>query len=202
MALSRADFAAIRMYGRVLVNVLQERDPATRLHCDRVVELCGALGRACALGVGDLRCLWLVAALHDVGKIGIPDAVLLKPARLTADERKQIETHAERGQRIVLAIGVAGADKVALCVRHHHENFDGSGYPDRLRGEDIGHIARILAIVDAYDAMSAMRPYQQRRSHDDIMNTLNDESGRRFDPYLVRRFAAIVGGNGWKAPLH
>jgi HD-GYP domain-containing protein (c-di-GMP phosphodiesterase class II) len=200
MALSRDGYAAISSYSRVLSKALEEKDGTTRRHCDRVIELCGAFGRHCKLDSGDLRQLRLAAALHDIGKIGIPDRVLLKPGGFAADEWKEMQSHAERGQRIVRAIAVDGAEAVALAVRHHHENFDGSGYPDGLAGEDIPFVARMVAVADAYDAMGVMRPYQSRRSHEQIMDVLVDESDSRYDPYLVARFAEIIGDSSWKAP--
>ncbi|MDD5248917.1 MAG: HD domain-containing protein [Rhodocyclaceae bacterium] len=200
MAVSRDAYAAISSYSLVLSRALDEKDGTTRRHCDRVVELCGAFGRHCQLDSADLRQLRLAAALHDIGKIGIPDCVLLKPGGFVADEWKEMQSHAERGQRIVQAIAVEGAAAVALAVRHHHENFDGSGYPDGLTGEDIPYAARMVALADAYDAMGVLRPYQPRRNHEEIMAILDEESGSRYDPFLLARFAEVIGESSWKAP--
>lgn len=200
MTLSWNGYTAISSYSRVLARALDERDGTTRRHCDRVVELCGAFGRACMLEARELRRLRLAAALHDIGKIGVPDCVLLKPGNLDGEEWKEMQSHPERGQRIVLAIGIEGVEEIAFAVRHHHENVDGSGYPDGLRGEDIPYAARMLAIADAYDAMGVPKPYQHRRGHEQIMNILDDESGRKFDPYLLSRFAGMIDESSSKAP--
>ena len=200
MAFGSDEHAAISSYSRVLAKALDERDGVTRRHCDRVVELSGALGRACRLEAVELRLLRLAAALHDVGKIGIPDYVLMKPTTLVGEEWEAMQSHPERGQRIVLSIGVDGVEAIGLAVRHHHENFDGGGYPDGLAGEHIPYTARMLAIADAYDAMGIPQPYQHRRSHEQIMDILDEEGGHRFDPFLLARFAAMIGHSSWKAP--
>lgn len=201
MALSRDGYLAISSYCRVLSRALDEKDATTRRHCDRVVGLCEAFGRYCKLGAGDLHQLRLAAVLHDIGKIGIPDCVLLKPGAFDDDEWREMQSHAERGERIVQAIALDGAGAVAHVVRHHHESFDGSGYPDGLRGEAVPYASRMVALADAYDAMAGLRPYQQRRSHKQIMEILAAESGARFDPYLLARFAAMIHDSGWRAGL-
>ncbi|MDO8932166.1 MAG: HD domain-containing protein [Rhodocyclaceae bacterium] len=200
MGISKSGYAAISSYGRALSKALDERDVATRRHCDRVIELAGAFGRMCSLDSGAMRQLRLVAALHDIGKIGIPDRVLLKPGRLVGDDWREMQSHTERGERIVLSIAVDGVEEVALAVRHHHEHFDGGGYPDRLAGEDIPFTARMVAIADGYDAMAVARPYHVRRSHEEIMGILGDEEGRKYDPYLLGRFAQMIGESSAKAP--
>lgn len=199
MALSEKSYAAISSYGRALAMALDERDEPTRRHCDRVIEIAGAFGRCYGFDSGDLRRLRLTAALHDIGKIGIPDQVLRKPGRLDSAELKEMQSHSVRGERIVRAIAVEGVDAVALAVRHHHESFDGSGYPDGLAGEDIPLVARMVAIADAYDAMASPRSYRQRRSHEEIMDILGDETGRKYDPDLMARFAAMIGESSHKA---
>ncbi|HEX8963491.1 MAG TPA: HD domain-containing phosphohydrolase [Rhodocyclaceae bacterium] len=199
MALSLNRYAAMKGYSRVLARALDEKDEATRLHCERVIELAGDLGRHCKLASGDLRHLRLAAALHDVGKIGIRDAVLLKPGKFDEQEWREMQSHSERGERIVLAIEVEGAREVALAVRYHHEDYDGAGYPDGLCGEEIPVIARMVALADAYDAMAEPRPYHPRRDHAQIMAVLDEESGARFDPWLVERFKEMIRHSAWRA---
>jgi HD-GYP domain-containing protein (c-di-GMP phosphodiesterase class II) len=199
MAVSLNRYAAMNGYSRVLARALDEKDSPTRLHCERVIDLAGDLGRRCKLTTGDLRHLRLAAALHDVGKIGIRDAVLRKPGKFDAEEWQEMQSHSERGERIVQAIEIDGAHKIAQAVRHHHEDFDGAGYPDGLCGEEIPFIARLVAIADAYDAMAEPRPYHARRSHAQIMAVLDDESGARFDPWLLERFKEIVEHSPWRA---
>jgi HD-GYP domain-containing protein (c-di-GMP phosphodiesterase class II) len=199
MPKERDRLGAISSYGRVLATALDERDVATRKHCDRVIELAGAFGRHCEFDADVLRCLRLSALFHDVGKIGIPDRILHKRGRLDRAEWLQMRSHCERGQRIVEAIDVEGVEEIAAAVRHHHENFDGSGYPDRLAGEDIPFVARVVAILDGYDAMSMPRTYRRARSHEAIMSVLREEAGRKYDPVLFASFERMIAGSCRKA---
>jgi HD-GYP domain-containing protein (c-di-GMP phosphodiesterase class II) len=182
-----------------LSTALDERDAATQDHCDRVSGLCLELGQACALTDRELKQLRLAAGLHDVGKIGIPDDVLKKPGPFDASDRAVMKTHPERGERIVLASELEDVALIAAVVRFHHERFDGSGYPDGLRGEEIPLFARIVALVDAYDAMARLRPHSFRRSHAEIMRELNREDSGQHDPYLIRKFAALIGQSRFRA---
>jgi HD-GYP domain-containing protein (c-di-GMP phosphodiesterase class II) len=200
MALSPQGFAAISSYSRVLAQALDERDAYTRRHCDRVIELCGALGRFCGLAEHELHSLRLTAVLHDIGKIGIPDRVLLKPGRLDAAEWSEMRSHAVRGQQIVDAIAVDGAQEIALGVRHHHEHFDGSGYPDGLAGEGIPYVSRMVAVADGYDAMALPRPYRKTSCHEDAMAMLHEYDGRVYDPYLLARFSAMIENSSRHVP--
>lgn len=200
MSLSKCAIVTISSYGRVLSQALDERDGFTRRHCDRVIELAGSFGRACGLSSTDLQHLRLSALFHDIGKIGIPDHVLLKPGRLAAEDWTVMRTHPERGQRIVESIGIDGVADIARGVRHHHEYIDGSGYPDGLAGEDIPYAARMVSIVDGYDAMADSRPYHPGRPHEEIMGIMQAEVGHKYDPYLFDRFAAMIGGSHRKAP--
>jgi HD-GYP domain-containing protein (c-di-GMP phosphodiesterase class II) len=199
MAFSKDGYLAMKGYSRVLASALDEKDAPTRLHCERVIGLAADLGRHCGLAPADQRHLRLAAALHDIGKIGIRDAVLQKPGKFDEAEWQEMQTHSERGERIVVTIEVEGAHEVALAVRHHHEDFGGGGYPDGLSGEAIPYIARMVAIADAYDAMTEPRPYQSRRSHETIMAVLEDERGKRFDPYLLTRFAEMIDMSALRA---
>lgn len=175
-------------FSRALVTALCERDGYTREHSDRVAVLATILGVECGLTQQELRLLGIAAAMHDIGKIGIPDNILLKPARFVADEWEIMKSHAVRGERILRSIEIEGMDTVATAVRHHHEHFDGGGYPDRLAGEDIPVMSRILSIVDSYDAMSMTRPYHPARTHEQVMNILRDEQGGKHDPAILERF--------------
>jgi putative nucleotidyltransferase with HDIG domain len=175
-----------------LTVALDLRDAYTRGHCDRVVALALALAAKLDVAPPELGMLRICALFHDVGKIGVPDAVLLKPGRLAPEEWEQMKSHAEHGEKIVRATGVAGAERLADVIRHHHESFDGSGYPDGLRGEAIPLLCRILLVVDAYDAMGSGRPYHRPRSHAQIMAILESESGSKLDPEVFRPFAALI----------
>lgn len=200
MALTKTTASVISGYGRVLSMALDERDGVTRRHCDRVIELCGALGRHLGLDGLALRRVRLCGLFHDIGKIGIPDRVLLKPGPFDAEEWREMRSHPVRGQRIVEAIGIEGVDAIALGVRHHHENYDGSGYPDGLAGEDIPFEARVVAIADSYDAMAMPRPYHGARGHARIMDILRQEAGRKYDPYLLARFEKLIVDSSRRAP--
>lgn len=200
MAISNSSASAIASFGRVLLKALDERDAPTKSHCDRVIERTAKFGRLLGLAGVELDRLQLCGLFHDIGKIGIPDLVLLKPGPFDEREWSEMRSHAERGQRIVEAIDLDGVDKIALGVRHHHENFDGSGYPDGLAGEDIPMEARIVAIVDAYDAMAMPRPYHQAKNHRDIMNIMCTEAGHKYDPVLMNCFERLFTYGCGKAP--
>ena len=175
-----------------LSTALQERDGYTRSHCDRVSHLATLLGRHVGLDAAALSDLALAARFHDVGKIGIPDSVLLKPDRLEPEEMAIMRSHAERGERVFLATGREDAPRVARLIRQHHEAWDGSGYPDGLRGAEIALGARILAVADSYDAMTTTRPYRAPIPHGRVMDILRSEAGTRLDPLLVAAFEELV----------
>ena len=175
-------------FARALVAALDERDGHTRKHSDRVAMLAVALGRRCGLDSAELRQLGIAALMHDIGKIGIPDSVLLKPDGFTADEWEVMQTHSVRGERILLSIEAEGMPDVARVVRHHHEHFNGSGYPDAIAGESIPALARILSVVDSYDAIAMPRPYHASRPHGDVIAILESERGAKHDPYMLNHF--------------
>jgi putative nucleotidyltransferase with HDIG domain len=170
---------------------LHERDVATYQHCDRVARLCVQLGRAYGLSRRDLDLLHLAATFHDIGKIGIPDRILKKAKALNAREWNVMRSHSLRSERIVLAAGFEEGTTIAKAVRHHHERFDGSGYPDGLAGEEIPILSRIIAVADAYDAMRYRR-YAARRTQREIVDELQREAGRQHDPSLVDTFVRII----------
>jgi HD-GYP domain-containing protein (c-di-GMP phosphodiesterase class II) len=175
-------------FARALVTALCERDEYTREHSDRVAVLATILGVECGLTQRELHRLGIAATMHDIGKLGIPDNILLKPAGFVAEEWEIMKSHAVRGERILRSIDIDGMDEVATAVRHHHEHFDGGGYPDQLAGEDIPVISRILSIVDSYDAMSMTRPYHTARTHAQVMDMLHIEQGDKHDPAILARF--------------
>lgn len=188
--------------GRVLAMsvALDERDQPTLQHCRRVAGLALELGESCGLSSRELRLLQMAAAFHDVGKIGIPDRVLTKTTRFDADDWEIMRAHSEKGERIVLAAGLDENEPIARAVRHHHERFDGAGYPDGLAGETIPILARIIAIADTYDAMSSLRHYGHRRSHHQIVSVLQEERGRQHDGYVTDRFLQVVERSAFRVP--
>ena len=183
---------AINKRARVVRVALDERDRPTGQHCGRVEHLAVELGKRCGLSARELDILRISAAFHDVGKIGIPDTVLQKETPFDEHDWAIMKTHSARSQRIILATSLEDAPAIGLVARHHHERFDGLGYPDGVAGEAIPILARIVAIVDAYDAMANLRCYRPSRSHPQIMAILNDEQGARYDPYLYGKFAAMM----------
>jgi HD-GYP domain-containing protein (c-di-GMP phosphodiesterase class II) len=185
-------YQALLRYTKALSVALGYRDPHTRIHSERVLGLCEAMGARAGLSGRELGVLRIAAAFHDVGKIGIPDQILLKPGRLDRDERIAMQRHAELGSRILLATELEGAPEVALAVRHHHEQFDGRGYPDGLAGEAIPASSRIIGIADSYDAMAQVRAYHAARGHGEIMAVLREETGHKHDPELMRLFSKII----------
>lgn len=177
---------------KALSAALRKRDEKTSAHCNRVVDLAVKLGRKRGLAEADLELLALSAEFHDVGKIGIPDSVLLKPGQLSSSERDIVKNHAEIGQRIVLQIDIANIQTVGLAVRHHHERYDGRGYPDGLEGDEIPLFARIIALADTYDSMASGRTYRKAMPHRKIMETLAFERGHQHDASLFSDFESIV----------
>jgi HD-GYP domain-containing protein (c-di-GMP phosphodiesterase class II) len=185
-------YQALLRYTRALAVALGCRDPHTRIHSERVLGLCEAMGARAGLTARERGILRIAATFHDVGKIGIPDQILLKPARLDEGETLAMRRHAELGAAIVLATELDGAGEVARAVRHHHEHFDGGGYPDGIAGEDIPASARIIGIADSYDAMAQARAYHRPRGHAEIMGILHQETGRKHDPGLARIFQEVI----------
>jgi HD-GYP domain-containing protein (c-di-GMP phosphodiesterase class II) len=183
-----------------LITALCERDAYTRGHCDRVCTLAVELGRAAGLSATDLETLRIASQLHDIGKIGVRDSVLLKPGKLTNDEWAEMKTHSTHGERIIKETFLSNRAEVATIVRHHHEAFDGSGYPDGLANKDIPPNCRMLLIVDCYDAMTTGRPYQKARSHDEAMGILALESGAKIDPELFAAFSKVIATSSARVP--
>ncbi len=172
-----------------LVLALDSREHATAGHSRRVALYC--LHLALEVGIPDdkLEALHRGALLHDIGKIGVPDAVLLKPGKLDANERRIIEQHVVIGSRLLERVGYL---KDAMSIpRYHHERFDGCGYAKGLVGEAIPIEARIFAVVDVYDALRSERPYKNAMPYDGACETIADESGKHFDPQIVAAFMNV-----------
>lgn len=174
---------------------LEKRDAYTAGHCGRVEAFSTQLGLLCELNAGELAILRAAARLHDVGKIGIPDRILLKPGRLEPDEWEIMKTHSALGQQIIEAIAHSDAGQIARVVRHHHEAFDGTGYPDGLSGERIPVCSRIILLADSYDAMTTTRHHRQARSHQYVMDVLRSERGTKFDPVIFGHFETLIAGS-------
>jgi HD-GYP domain-containing protein (c-di-GMP phosphodiesterase class II) len=174
----------------VLAGTLGLRDGSTGEHSDRVVLLAQRIGERLGLGRRELRDLGYAARLHDIGKVGVPDAVLHKAGPLLEAERELIKGHSVWGADLVGRI--PGLEAVARIVRHHHERYDGDGYPDGLAGRDIPLASRILTAADAYVAMTEDRPYRRARPRFEVDHEFRDCSGRQFDPYVVEALREVV----------
>lgn len=179
-------------FAKSLTVALEVRDQNTRQHSDRVVSLANELGRHISLSKEEIDVLSISARFHDVGKIGIPDSILGKPAAFENTEWEVMKQHPLIGEQLLLATDDPRSPGIALIVRHHHENFDGSGYPDGLRGTDIPLSARIISLADNYDAMAFARPYHKARSHRDVIDILVSEVGIKDDPDLLHVFCALI----------
>ena len=179
---------------RALAEALEARDCETRGHSDRVVAYCLRLGREVGLAHSDLIRLEQGALLHDIGKIGVPDAILLKRGGLSEEEWVEMRQHIAHGLRIIDRIDfLSGARPV---VGQHHEKYDGSGYPAGLRGKSIHVNARIFAVADAFDAITSDRPYRQARSYAEARTEIMACSDTHFDPEVVKAFLR-VGESEW-----
>ncbi len=175
---------------RLLLTTLHERSADTKEHSDRLANDCRRIGEALGLSAETIGDLLLLAMLHDIGKIGIPDHILNKPGALTPEERHVIERHPAIGQRI--AQTAPELTQVAEYILSHHERWDGAGYPNGLRGEQIPIPSRILAVVDAYDVMVTGRSYQPARSHAEAAAELRRCAGTQFDPNVVDVYLGLL----------
>ncbi len=175
---------------RTLIDPLESRDPYIGEHLRAVSRMALRVGLKMSLPSDQLDALTLGALLHDVGKIGVPDRILQKPGRLTNEEYEIIKRHPVLGARMLAPVKELAP--AVPAVRHHHERFDGKGYPDGLRGEDIPLAARIVSVVDAYDSMVRERPYGYGISREAALEEIEDNSGIQFDPRVVRTLLEMV----------
>jgi putative nucleotidyltransferase with HDIG domain len=184
-----------------LARTIDANSPWTAGHSERVTLLAVAIGRRMELGSEEIDRLHRGGLLHDVGKIGISPVILDKPSALTHEERAIVQQHPTVGARILEPIDVF-ADVIGI-VKYHHERFNGQGYPDQLRGEDIPLLARITAVADVYDALVSERPYRGRWKVERARAHIADMAGILFDPTVVTAFLALVESGEWdeESPL-
>jgi diguanylate cyclase (GGDEF)-like protein/PAS domain S-box-containing protein/putative nucleotidyltransferase with HDIG domain len=170
-----------------LASTVDARSPYTSGHSNRVATVASVIGRAIGLSPEEMEQLTTASLLHDIGKLGVPDLILRKPETLTRDERRVIEKHAAEGAKILSHVSELTA--LAPIVRHHHEWYNGEGYPERLKGEDIPLLSRIITVADSYDTMVTPLPHRQAMTHEDALDELRRYAGVQFDPDLVESFA-------------
>jgi putative nucleotidyltransferase with HDIG domain len=170
--------------------LLDLKDLNTGVHSTRLAEWAVRIGRDLGLDDDCLRDLEVAAILHDIGKVGTPDSILKKPSRLTEEERRVIRKHPEYGWAVLRV--VPGFERVSLFVLHHHEAYDGTGYPAKLRGDEIPIGSRIVSVMDSFDAMISSRPYRRGLPMDEAVRRLEAGIGSQFDPVVTPKFIALA----------
>ena len=173
-----------------LARAVEARDRYTIYHAERVGRFAQEIGAVLGLDQPDRDVLYEGGVLHDLGKIAIPDAILLKPGRLSEDEYATMRTHAEEGERICLSL--RSVTDYLPIIRHHHEHLDGSGYPDHLHGGGIPLGARVVAVADGWDAMTSDRPYRAGMERDQALRELRTGAGTQWDPEIVGAFVHLL----------
>jgi len=179
---------------QALAQTIEKRDPYTGGHTQRVMKYSVAIGELMGLSAKELEDLKLAAILHDIGKIGVRDDVLLKQARLDEDEVRKMNRHTEYGAEILRH--VSQLRDIVPGVRSHHEKYDGSGYPDKLKGDAIPLIARIIAVADTFDAMTTDRPYRKGLTPETAFEELQKQAWKQFDGNAVEYFMRACEGKG------
>jgi HD-GYP domain-containing protein (c-di-GMP phosphodiesterase class II) len=173
-----------------LVQLLDLKDLTTGLHSSRLVTWVLTISKLVGLSPEETRQVEIAGVLHDLGKIGIPDAILKKPSKLTPEEQKIMRRHSEFGWAVMK--NIPGCETASLLILHHHEMWNGEGYPTGLKGENIPLGARIVAVTDAFDAMTSDRCYRKATSPEYALATLERYAGKQFDPQLVALFAEYI----------
>ena len=180
-----------------LATALEARDAYTQGHSERVAGLSIEIAKKMEIPEEERKEIYSVALLHDIGKIGVRDEILLKPDALTADEWKIIQGHPVFGDAILTPLKFLS--KVAGMVKHHHERWDGAGYPSKLKGEEIPIASRIVAAADTFDALTSDRPYRDRKTKEEAVSIIKAEAGKQFDPRIVD---ALLKAIGERQPTH
>jgi len=175
---------------RALAAAIDAKDPYTKGHSERVSRVSVTLGQLMNLSAEELEKLEYSALLHDIGKIGIDEAILRKSVGLTEEEYSKIKNHSALGAKIIEPVDFL--KKSYEAIYHHHERFNGGGYPDKIKGEEIPLAARIIAVADAYDAMSSDRPYRGKLSKEQILKELKEQTGKQFDPEVVKILITLL----------
>src|SRR5271170_5400285 len=170
--------------------LLDLKDLNTGVHSTRLAEWGMRVGQELGLSEEELQNLEVAALLHDIGKVGIPDAILRKPAKLDAEEYTLMKKHPEYGWAVLRIL--PGFERAALDILHHHENYDGKGYPAGLKETEIPVVSRIVSVIDAFDAMVSSRPYRNGLPPEEAVRRLVESSGTQFDPVVVQCFLSFA----------
>lgn len=173
---------------RCLGKAAEYRDNETGMHVIRISKIAARIGQELGLNESQCDLILIASPMHDIGKIGIPDSILLKPGRLDDEEWKIMQSHSIIGEKILSIPGSELFEVAAEIARSHHEKWDGSGYPDGLKGEDIPLMSRIVSVCDTFDALLSVRPYKKSWPIDDVVTYIRDKSGTQFDPAIVEAF--------------
>ena len=170
--------------------LLDLKDLNTGVHSTRLAEWGMRVGLELGLEEVELQNLEVAALLHDIGKVGVPDAILRKPERLDPEEYALMKRHSEYGWAVLRML--PGFERAALDILHHHESFDGKGYPAGLKDTEIPVVSRIVCVIDAFDAMVSSRPYRKGLPYEEAVRRLTEASGTQFDPVVVRTFVSFA----------
>lgn len=179
-----------------LLGCMHSKDPYTGNHSQRVAYFATKLAEELGLPESEIEEIQLAGYLHDLGKIGIPESILQKPDKLTEKEWEVIRKHPEMGENMVAPLKLSR--EIKRMVRHHHERYDGNGYPDSLQGNNILLGARILAIADAYEAMTADRPYRKAFARGKVLKEIQENIGKQFDPAIAKAFLRLLNNHNAK----
>jgi HD-GYP domain-containing protein (c-di-GMP phosphodiesterase class II) len=175
---------------KTLITVINSRDTYTYKHVERVVNYCGIMADFLGLSIEDRRNLIYSAYLHDLGKINISKEVLVSDQKLTPEEWEELKRHPQDSADIIKQID--GLSELAPIVLQHHEKYDGSGYPSGIAGEEILYLARLLTVIDSFDAMTNQRPYQKIKTFDEAFEEIRQCKGTQFDPELAEQFIEAI----------
>lgn len=180
---------ALGKLSRFVDGIVEGRDPSLAEHHHRTSRAARQFGRHLGMGRGKIRLLEIALALHDFGKLSIPDSILHKPARLSSAEFSMVQQHPEFGHRMIEPLGLDPA--INEIVLHHHENYDGTGYPAGLKGDGIPYFARVARILDSFDALTEDRPYHRGVPPEDALGILQRDE-RMYDPMLLATFSQAI----------
>ena len=178
---------------KTLISVINAKDRYTYGHSERVVLYSKLLAEKLGLSREDKTNLIQGSFMHDIGKINISKEILLKKMPLTKEEWEILKSHPEEGIEIIKP--VKSLEKIIPIIKHHHERFDGTGYPSNLKGEEIPYLSRVLSVVDSFDAMTSNRPYNKRKTYEEAIVELRNFSGTQFDPSIAEKFIEVIEEN-------